>query len=150
MDKVCNHSFMGCTNFSFHGSSICEGGNVTIKYGDHKCKATHSLELSGLNQLHQAETREMEANKRIAKQVNAKKLWSKTETSDLLTHYMEGLVCNMMDSVDKLVVCYVGNHSWYVVRRNVIEQCEDGTDNKVSRFDRVRIVTINSDNFMSC
>ena len=154
-DMVCHHKQMGKTKFSFVSSSICEGTNYSLKYGVYKTKATQSIHVSGTNQIKQTEAKTRRDNITLARNVITSKLWTKLPTSKCLCDYIEGLICDMVDTSDYEVV-YVGNKTWLVFHSSIMRhhrreifQNPSG-DSQTIAFDRCRIVSIDDDGYMKC
>ena len=155
LDMVCHHKHMGKTKFSFNSSSICEGGNFSLKYGVYKIKATHSIHISGTNQIKQVEAKTRRDNVKLARNVHSSKLWSKLPSMFHLSDYIEGLVCNMADTSDYEVI-YRGNLTWLVYHSSIlhfhtgeVKQSSD-EDSQVVKYDRVRTVTVDGSGYMTC
>ena len=73
---------------------------------------------------------------------------------------MEGLLCSMIDRADTYEVVYIGNKTWYVFTKSILQRHEDCLKNRhrkkctkygpIPYFDHIQKVCIDSSNFMSC
>ena len=86
----------------------------------------------------------------MANNMNTHSLWSNSNTKDVLVPYAEGLACSNFDQREFYNVHRASAFCWYVLNK------EAGTIlptlyivNNV-KFDRVRIVSLDNHQFMSC
>ena len=72
-------------------------------------------------------------------------MWSSSQIKDVLTTYAEGLGCNKFNLKDNYRVQRIDINKWYALKKEF-------TSNKslTMKFDRLRIVDIDAEGFMSC
>ena len=92
-----HHHFLTTTNFDFLGDSFIEALNQSIKNGPISVNAKMDLSNSGFTQLKATSATSIKRKLECAKNVNTQKLWSKSQTSQYLTIYAEGLMCDVFD-----------------------------------------------------
>jgi len=82
--------------------------------------------------------------------MNSHNLWSNTNTKDVLVPYAEGLACDNFDKREYYNVHRSTEFCWYVLNKEAgtIPPNEDIANN--IKFDRVRIVLLDDNQFMSC
>ena len=88
----------------------------------------------------------------MANCVNNTNLWSSSLTKDALTPYGEGLACAQFDQRIHYNVHRNDEYLWWVLNKKAGCPSEDDMNDECSkvRFDRVRIVLIDVNGFMSC
>jgi hypothetical protein len=108
----CGHwNFKELVIFGFQGSSISEVENSTLKVNTpHPVKHTQSMEKSAYELTKQTKNKMQKKSRKMAADMNAKKLYSNSKTSDFLTDYMEGLALKYFDNRHKVIPIYVGDN----------------------------------------
>ena len=88
----------------------------------------------------------------MANYVNNTNLWSSSLTKDVLTPYGEGLACDQFDQRIYYNVHRNDQYLWWVLNKKAGCPSADNMNDECSkvRFDRVRIVTIDVNEYMSC
>ncbi|GFH57716.1 hypothetical protein CTEN210_14192 [Chaetoceros tenuissimus] len=165
----CGHwIFKYLPTFGFRGSSISEAENSTLKHNTpHAVDHRHTLEESGYQLIQQSQFKNKRAHTVMAADINATKIWSRSQTAPFLTKYMESLAIKFFDKREFVTAVYIGNRKWLVIRSSIFEEIEIGcvddregiagvfdTDNdgtsKYTRFEHVRVVHISADNRIHC
>lgn len=116
-----NHHFRSTTTFGFIGSSIVEGMNQNLKYGDYKCRASMGIDKATENQFRLAENMKKKRDCEKAKGINESSVWSRSETKQFLTDYMEGLAIKNFDKSHNYAVAYVSLNTWLVARKCIVD-----------------------------
>ena len=75
------------------------------------------MEKSAFQLTKQTKSKMEKKSRKMAADMNKKKLYSNSKTSDFLTDYMEGLALKYFDNRHKVISIYVGSHEWLVIRR---------------------------------
>ena len=84
----------------------------------------------------------------MAQNINKTVIWSDSNTKDYLTTYAEGLACNNFDKRVLYIARKQSNKIWYVMKKDIKK--DDDKKINILKFVRVRIVSIDNDNFLSC
>lgn len=84
----------------------------------------------------------------MAQNINKTVIWSDSNTKDCLTTFAEGLACNNFDKRVLYIARKQSNKIWYVMKKDIKK--DDDKKINILKFVRVRIVSIDNDNFLSC
>jgi len=86
----------------------------------------------------------------MASRMNTHSLWSNSNTKDVLTPYAEGLACDNFDKKEYYNVHRNSKSSWLVLNKLAGTTPPIDDMSKLIKFDRVRVVQIDANQFMSC
>ena len=86
----------------------------------------------------------------MANNMNKYKLWSDSKTKNALTTYAEGLACDNFDNRKIYNVWRNDANSWWVLKKTAGTIAMVSYESSKILYDRVRIVNIDCDGFMSC
>ena len=86
----------------------------------------------------------------MANNMNKYKLWSDSQTKNALTTYAEGLACDNFDNRKIYNVWRNDANSWWVMKKTAGTSAMVSYESSEILYDRVRIVNIDCDGFMSC
>ena len=88
--------------------------------------------------------------RKMATDMNTHSLWSNSNTKDILVTYAEGLACDNFDKKKYYNVHRKSAFIWLVLNKEAGTISPD-TDNATKiKFDRVRYVIIDANQFMTC
>ncbi len=153
--KECGyHHFMDRCTLGSKSSSVAEGSNFTLKSGPHAVKASMSLATSAHAQTQQVREKEHERNTDLSRRLTRYSMFSRSSTKDLVTDYMDLLLCQMHDTADKVTSFYVGQGKWYCISTNTLTSFVNKgiplqKERKVPTYVNIRTVTL-KDNYMQC
>jgi hypothetical protein len=125
-----NQFFNDRVTLGFIGSAIVEGMNQCLKFGDYACKSSMNIDKSSENQLRLAKNQSHKRNAEMAKEINRTNMWTRSNTSEFLTDYMEGIAVKNFDAKKGYcVVCKSGTR-WLVARTAIIDRIDYCDENK--------------------
>jgi hypothetical protein len=119
-------------------------------------KASMNIDMAGSQMLQQVDHHSHKCNVNMANGIQRHKHWSKSLTRDTLMSYKEGLAVKNFDSCDKYVVLRKDEKLWKVVTKMAIDDVTtdgktlEGEKSPITRYHRVRNVSIDSEGFMAC
>ena len=88
--------------------------------------------------------------RKMANAMNTHSLWSNSNTKDVLVPYAEGLACGNFDEREYYNMHRATEYCWYVLNKEAgTIRPNDDIQNNI-KFDRVRIVLLDVNQFMSC
>ena len=150
-----HHHFLDTTNFDFLGDSFIEALNQSIKRGPISVNSKMDISNSGFTQLKATTAKSLKRKLETAKDINTNKLWSNSKTSDYLTTYAEGIMCDIFDRRTQYTNIRTSSKEWLVIHKNSLDDCIgetwDITKNHSSmHFSRLRTVSLNTEGFMTC
>ena len=88
--------------------------------------------------------------RQMARDMNTHSLWSNSNTKDILVTYAEGLACDNFDKKQYYNVHRNSAFTWFVLNK-AAGTMPMNTDNASKiKFDRVRTVLIDANQFMTC
>ena len=132
IDKFGNYLFFYRTTLGFIGSSIVEGKNQSLKFGDYKCRVSMGIDKSSETQLRLAVHDDKKRNITISQDITRTITWSRSLTSSFLTSYMEGVSIKNFDMKSKYAVVYANHGVWHVMRKEISDRFEYCGENNTS------------------
>ena len=150
-----HHHFLDTTNFDFLGDSFIEALNQSIKRGPISVNSKMDISNSGFTQLKATTAKSIKRKLETAKDINTHKLWSNSNTAAFLTKYAEGLMCDIFDRRTQYTNIRISRKVWLVIHINSIKESIEGNwdpskNHPSLQFTRLRTVTLNSQDFMTC
>ena len=153
-EYLLHYFFLDVTTFDFVGDSIVEAANYSLKNGPCAVNSKMDLCTSGHKQLQATSAKYTNEIVKSAKRINSINKWSTSNTKAYLTDYAEGIACRNFDNKDNYVKRYIGNKEFLVCSNSLIDEisyndlCNSCAP--ITRFNRVRKVTITPDGFITC
>lgn len=153
--KLLHPYFKYVCTFDFLGDTIVEcANNSLLKRGPLGVSSQMKISTSGLTQMKAAKEKNLKETLNAAKTINSSKTWTKSLTKEYLTDYAEGLACSNFDNRCFYTKRRISSLEWLVCSSHIFDE-HDSKQNKSNNFkhtsfQRVRSVTIDSDNYMSC
>ena len=145
------HNFLFVTTLGYAGSTIVEATNVGIKKGTFAVKAGQNLDAAGINHIAQVDNHSQKCNIEMARHLERKKHWSASNTKDALTSYSEGIAVRNFDIRSVYCTVCTSQTSWFVFDKDLLEELSvEYNESPVSKYSRVRTVTIDQDGYMNC
>ena len=149
-----SHHFMNRSTLGSKSSSVAEGSNFTLKSGPHAVKASMNIATSAHAQTQQVRRKEQERNVELSTRLIKHSSFSQSKTKDLVTDYMDLLLCKMHDTSEMIRSFYFGNGIWYCISSKVLESFSNQAHSlkAVSTYPtyvNIRQVTL-KDSFMTC
>jgi len=116
-----------------------------------------NIDVAGSQMIQQANHHSHKRNVQMAHDIHRTKHWSASLTKDTLTRYQEGIAVQNFDCHDGYFVVQKSEACWLVIKKAatiadlVMHHNNDRNNlNAVTRYHRLRRVTIDVDGFMSC
>ena len=149
-----------CT-FDYLGDSIVEASNYNVKKGPQSVNAKMNIDTSSITLVNATITKFNRESLAAAKKLNNNSQWTKSLTNGYLTDYAEGLSCSVFDRRFNYVSKKITTNTWLVCYKDFSphlscsnKERNEGLENNpykpITKFQRVREVSITNDNFMTC
>ena len=156
-----HYHFADVCTFDFLGDSIVEASNYNVKKGPQSVNAKMNIDTSAITLVNATITKFNRESLSAAKKLNVNSQWSNSLTKGYLTEYAEGLSCSVFDRRMNYLNKKINNNTWLVCHKYFFPQLSScSKDNKksiktnpyepITKFQRIRKVSIIEDNFMTC